>query len=99
MKKDFIKLSKIIVLGVLLSAGITFAANWTPPSTSFPGNNTPAPVNVGRDAQIKSGQLSVGGDPDIPIPGGNTIFPIVSEAFDFNFNFRSYHALFKNAYI
>ncbi len=37
------------------------AQNWQPPTGAPPGNNTPAPVNVGNATQTKSGGLTVGG--------------------------------------
>ncbi|MFH2136311.1 MAG: hypothetical protein ABII19_01595, partial [Patescibacteria group bacterium] len=38
------------------------AVVWTEPSALPPGDNVPAPINVGAGAQIKTGDLTVGGN-------------------------------------
>lgn len=51
-------------LSLLAFSTIIFSAvsySWTGPSTTPPGNNVAAPVNVGTASQVKSGALSVNG--------------------------------------
>lgn len=50
----------VIVLAIFLSAGISYAA-WIEPSATPPGNNTPAPINVGPTWQSKSNGIDVTG--------------------------------------
>ena len=70
------RISKITtILGLLLFAGITYAA-FTPPTAPPPGANTPGPINVGPATQGKSGTLNVGttsGSMHI----GNVVIPLV----------------------
>jgi hypothetical protein len=43
---------------IALSANLAYSA-WNNPSVAPTGGNVPAPINVGSDAQVKSGQLGV----------------------------------------
>lgn len=61
MKQQVINGLKIIVLGLTLSAGISYATNWIAPAGSPPGNNAEGPVNVGTSGQLKNGGLGVQG--------------------------------------
>lgn len=61
MKQQVINGLKIIVLGLTLSAGISYATNWVAPAGSPPGNNAEAPINVGTAGQLKNGGLGVQG--------------------------------------
>ncbi|HRH30650.1 MAG TPA: hypothetical protein PK886_01095 [Candidatus Paceibacterota bacterium] len=61
MKKQVLNGLKIIVLGLTLSAGISYATNWVAPAGSPPGNNAEAPINVGTTGQLKNGGLGVQG--------------------------------------
>lgn len=49
----------IITLGILSSPFSVHAATWVGPTTTPPGNNVSAPVNVGPVYQIKTGDLGV----------------------------------------
>lgn len=61
MKKELIQSIKIITLSLIIGLGVSivYAWDWTEPPCSAPGCNTPAPVNVGPDAQNKTGDLTV----------------------------------------
>ena len=60
MKKEFIQLSKIIILGLILSAGLSFAGTQTaPPSPPF-SNNPDTPINVSAFPQAKGGLVTTG---------------------------------------
>lgn len=59
MKQQVINGIKVIVLGLILSAGISYAGNWAPPAGNPPGNNAQGPVNVGTASQIKNGNLGL----------------------------------------
>lgn len=48
-----------VIIATLLVTTLIFA--WTEPSTSPPGANISAPVNIGTSTQYKSGALGVGG--------------------------------------
>lgn len=51
---------KVLLLAAVLVLGVQVAsAQWKDPTAAPPGNNTPAPVNVGTVAQVKGGGLSV----------------------------------------
>jgi hypothetical protein len=63
MKYDnkFINTAKIITLALVLSFGVQFAsAQWSAPGSNPPAGNTPAPLNVGSDGQVKDGGLTLG---------------------------------------
>jgi len=51
MKKDITQSIKIIILGLLLSVGISFAANWSSPIAPYPSGNKAAPINVSNSHQ------------------------------------------------
>lgn len=57
MNKNILQNLKIVVLGLILSAGLAFA--WTGPTAPPPGNNAPAPINVSANKQAKEGVLSL----------------------------------------
>jgi len=60
------KLSKTIALSIsiitIIFLGTIVVQAWTEPSVSPPGNNVPAPLNVGGAAQMKAGQLNISRD-------------------------------------
>ena len=49
----------IVILTVLLGVGLVEA--WTGPTATPPGNNVPAPINIGTADQIKNGNIGVNG--------------------------------------
>jgi len=62
MKSNFIQTIKVIALAGVLAFGVQYASaqNWVGPSGSPPGNNVPAPLNVGASGQIKLGGITLG---------------------------------------
>ena len=51
----------IIVIGLALASGISFAAGtWSDPTANPTGGNTDAPINVGTSSQAKSAGLALG---------------------------------------
>ncbi len=62
MKNQFLQSAKIILLGLTIGLGVNyiFAAGWTGPGATPPGNNTPAPINVSTIAQSKGGFVPSG---------------------------------------
>ncbi len=62
LARQFIDTAKIVILATILVIGVQYAfAEWSGPGASPPNGNPDAPVNVGRDDQIKQGGLSVDG--------------------------------------
>ena len=60
MKKEIIQLSKTLILGLILSAGLSFAGTQTaPPSPPF-SNNPDTPINVSAFPQAKGGLVTTG---------------------------------------
>ncbi len=60
MKKDFIKTAKIIILGLVLSLGVSFiSASWSSPVQSPTGSNTNPPIDEGAVSQVKNGGLGL----------------------------------------
>lgn len=57
----FFILIGIIVLSLASGLGLNFALAWVEPTASPPGDNVPAPINVGSGAQTKAGSLTIGG--------------------------------------
>ena len=59
----FISLA-LIIFSLAGGFGLQYAMAvvWTEPSALPPGDNVPAPINVGAGAQIKTGDLTVGGN-------------------------------------
>ena len=53
--------TRILLIAIALSIGVTYVYAWTGPTATAPGGNTPAPINVGTAAQTKSGKLTVAG--------------------------------------
>ena len=52
--------SKLFLVVLVLTLGVAAVqAQWTDPSDPPPQSNTPTPVNVGSEAQTKSGGLGV----------------------------------------
>ncbi len=50
----------LVAVALLFSVGIqALAASWAGPTAAPPGNNTPAPLNVGSTGQTKAGPLVV----------------------------------------
>lgn len=50
---------KLVILGIILSVGLSYAATWTGPTGVAPANNVDVPVNAGPTLQDKQGGLSV----------------------------------------
>lgn len=60
MKTNIINNIKAIVMGIIIVLGVQYvSAAWNAPTAAAPGNNVPAPINVGSDSQTKSGTLTV----------------------------------------
>lgn len=61
MKKELIQSIKIVTLSLIIGLGVSvvYALDWTAPTCAPVGCNTYAPVNVGPDAQTKTGDLNV----------------------------------------
>lgn len=59
---NFMQTIKVIALALVLAFGVQYAVaqTWVGPSGSPPGNNTPAPLNVGSLGQIKTGGVTLG---------------------------------------
>ncbi len=55
MKKLFLENAKTILLAVVLSSGLGVASAWTGPTTTAPGGNVSAPINVSNSTQVKLG--------------------------------------------
>lgn len=49
----------VAVLSLALALGINSVLAWTEPGSAPPGDNVPAPINVGGTTQVKSGMLGV----------------------------------------
>ena len=63
MKKDLLQASKVLLLGLILSAGISFADGiWAEPECAPPDCNTWRPVDISPEPQWKSGDLYVMGE-------------------------------------
>ena len=61
MKKDIIQLTKVIIIGAVLTVGIGYvSAAWSGPSGTAPTANIAAPINRSDSDQAKNGD---------PIPG------------------------------
>lgn len=71
MIKNITNTLKIVVLGVVLSLGLSVAYAWTDPTTSPPDGNVAAPVNVSSVTQTKAGGFnilgSIGVGTEIPV--------------------------------
>src|SRR3989344_5195872 len=50
-----------IVIGLVLAAGLSYAASWTGPTANPPNDNADAPINIGSATQVKGGSLGVDG--------------------------------------
>ncbi len=62
MRSQFFSTLKIIILAVLLSGVVAFAAgNWTNPTVSPTGGNIEPPINTSTTTQLKNGILGVNG--------------------------------------
>ncbi len=55
----FKQLFTIFVFAFATLFALTFVSAWTGPTAAPPGNNVPAPINVGTIDQVKNGGLSV----------------------------------------
>ncbi|MFA5413429.1 MAG: hypothetical protein WC348_02725 [Patescibacteria group bacterium] len=60
----FFILLVLIIFSIASGLGLRYAQAiaWTEPSALPPGDNVPAPINVGAGAQIKTGDLTIGGN-------------------------------------
>jgi hypothetical protein len=52
---------KVIIFGLILAIGISYAFAWTEPTVAPPNGNVEAPINIGSSSQYKDGALGVGG--------------------------------------
>lgn len=54
----------LIIFSIASGLGLRYALAvvWTEPTALPPGDNVPAPINVGAGAQIKTGDLTIGGN-------------------------------------
>ena len=53
--------TKVILLALALSIGISYVSAWTAPTVTPPNGNVAAPLNVSSAAQIKTGSLRIQG--------------------------------------
>jgi hypothetical protein len=88
MKKNFIQGSKIVVLGMLLSVGLSYViastSTWSnPPSGTPPYTNVAAPISEGSADQNKTGGLAIGTKPSgySSFPRTNYMLDIAGKAF------------------
>jgi len=59
--KKALDITKVIVLGIILSASLTYATGtWTAPTLPPPQGNVDAPINTSANLQTKLGALSLG---------------------------------------
>ncbi len=56
----FLILIGVVVLSLMSGLGLRFALAWVEPTAPPPGDNVPAPINVGSGAQTKAGSLTIG---------------------------------------
>lgn len=61
MRNQLLNATKVVMLAVILSFGLSYAIAWTAPATTPPGGNVDAPINTGSTAQTKAGNLTVSG--------------------------------------
>lgn len=59
--KNITQALKVITLALIFSFGISYVYAWVAPSTTPPGGNASAPINVSTAAQYKGGAFGVGG--------------------------------------
>jgi hypothetical protein len=58
MKQKILNTIRIIILSLILSTAIGYSlADWAPPTSAPPFNNTPPPINVGPASQTRDGNL------------------------------------------
>jgi len=65
--KNLIQSLKVIIIGLILAVGLSYAFAWTAPTASPPGGNVSAPVNVGGTSQTKIGNMSFSSSLDSPL--------------------------------
>ena len=61
MKKIFLENIKTVIAAIILSLGIGVAFAWTAPTSIPPAGNVSATINASSSAQIKQGNLWIGG--------------------------------------
>ncbi len=60
MKKQFLQSAKVIILGLILTVGASYAmATWTNPLSTAPSGNVYVPINVNPAGQFKLGGLAI----------------------------------------
>jgi hypothetical protein len=60
MKKQILQKTKIAIIALIFSMCFTYvSASWMDAPPNPPGNNVPAPINVGQDSQTKTGYFEV----------------------------------------
>ncbi len=77
MKKEFLQTLKIIVLGLVVSVGmsVVYATGvWNPAPSPAPTGNTATPVHVGDENQTKLGNLCVWFSGVCPAVGSGNVF-------------------------
>jgi hypothetical protein len=58
MKEKILNTIRIVILSLILSTAIGYSlADWAPPTSAPPFNNTPPPINVGPASQTRDGNL------------------------------------------
>lgn len=81
--KSVTHLSKVVFLAVVLSFGISYVYAWVAPTSTPPGGNVAAPINIGSVTQTKiggdicvdiSGTVKCLGSATITIPHGMEVF-------------------------
>jgi len=60
MLKQTLSVTKIVLLALVLSFGLSYALAWTSPTATPPGANVAAPINASATDQVKTGGLTVG---------------------------------------
>lgn len=60
LKNSLFSTLKVVIVGVVLAGGISYASTWVAPTQAPTGGNPDAPVNVGPTGQIKLGGLTLG---------------------------------------
>ncbi|MEK7575291.1 MAG: hypothetical protein AAB511_03625 [Patescibacteria group bacterium] len=76
-KPQLLQTTKILILALSLSLGLSYVFAWTGPSQTAPLSNVPAPINVGPTAQTKLGQLLLA---PATLPAGQAAFDVTGIA-------------------
>jgi len=60
MLKQLFATTKVLILAIVLSFGLSYALAWTSPTATPPGANVAAPLNASATDQVKTGGLTAG---------------------------------------